>query len=119
MKQTRFSRTLRYLRNSLLAVLTVAVVTIPLVLIGRDTLGEAVIALVYLVPVTWSAYRWGQLPGISAALTAALAFDFLFIPPFYTFAVARLEGHLPGRGHRSGRTHPGQPVAGPRRSLYV
>jgi K+-sensing histidine kinase KdpD len=94
MKKTHFSITLRYLRNSLLAVLTVFVVTIPMVLIGRVTLGEAVIALVYLVPVTWSAYRWGQLPGISAALTAALAFDFLFIPPFYTFAVARLEGWL-------------------------
>jgi K+-sensing histidine kinase KdpD len=94
MNQTRFSLSLRYLRNSLLAVLTVAVTTLPLVLIGRDTLGEAVIALIYLVPVTWSAYRWGQLPGISAALTAAMAFDFLFIPPFYTFAVARLEGWL-------------------------
>jgi K+-sensing histidine kinase KdpD len=94
MKQTRFSITLRYLRNSLLAVLTVVITTIPLVLIGRDTLGEAVIALIYLVPVTWSANRWGQLPGIAAALTAALAFDFLFIPPFYTFAVARLEGWL-------------------------
>jgi K+-sensing histidine kinase KdpD len=94
MKQTRLSLTLRYLRNSLLAVLTVAAATIPLFLIGRDTLGEAVIALIYLVPVTWSANRWGQLPGISAALTAALAFDFLFIPPFYTFAVARLEGWL-------------------------
>jgi K+-sensing histidine kinase KdpD len=94
MNQTRFSLTLRYLRNSLLAVLTVAAATIPMVLIGRDTLGEAVIALVYLVPVTWSANRWGQLPGISAALTAAMAFDFLFIPPFYTFAVARLEGWL-------------------------
>jgi K+-sensing histidine kinase KdpD len=94
MKQTRFSLTLRYLRNSLLAVLTVVAATIPLALIGRDTLGEAVIALIYLVPVTWSANRWGQLPGISAALTAAMAFDFLFIPPFYTFAVARLEGWL-------------------------
>jgi K+-sensing histidine kinase KdpD len=94
MNQTRFSITLRYFRNSLLAVLTVAVATIPMVLIGRDTLGEAVIALVYLVPVAWSANRWGQLPGISAALTAALAFNFLFIPPFYTFAVARLEGWL-------------------------
>jgi K+-sensing histidine kinase KdpD len=94
MKQTRFSLTLRYLRNSLLAVLTVAGTTIPLFLIGRDTLGEAVIALVYLVPVAWSANRWGQLPGICAALTAALAFDFLFIPPFYTFAVAQLEGWL-------------------------
>ena len=27
-------------------------------------------------------------------LAAALAFDFLFIPPFYTFVIARLEGWL-------------------------
>jgi K+-sensing histidine kinase KdpD len=94
MNQTRFSLTLHYIRNSLLAVLTVVVTTIPLFLIGRDILGEAVIALVYLVPVTWSANRWGLLPGISAAMTAAMAFDFLFIPPLYTFAVARLEGWL-------------------------
>ena len=92
MNPNRFS--FRFLATSLLAVLTVIITTIPLFLIGRDTLGEAVIALLYLVPVAWSANRWGQLPGISAALTAALAFDFLFIPPFYTFAVARLEGWL-------------------------
>jgi len=94
MKRNRFSFTPKLLTNSLLAVLTVAATTIPLFLIGRDTLGEAVVALLYLVPVAWSANKWGQLPGISAALTAALAFDFLFIPPFYTFAVARLEGWL-------------------------
>ena len=92
MNPNRFS--FRFLATSLLAVLTVIITTIPLFLIGRDTLGEAVIALLYLVPVAWSANRWGQLPGISAALTAALAFNFLFIPPFYTFAVARLEGWL-------------------------
>ena len=91
MNQNRF---FKFLTGSLLAVLTVAVTTIPLYLIGRDTLGEAVIALLYLVPVVWSANRWGQLAGTCAALTAALAFDFLFIPPFYTFAVARLEGWL-------------------------
>ncbi len=61
---------------------------------GGNELGEAVIALVYLVPVIWSGYRWGQVPGMSAALAAALAFDFLFIPPFYTFAVGSLEGWL-------------------------
>ena len=94
MKQNRFSFRSKYLTNSLLAVLAVAVTTIPLFLIGRDTLGEAVIALVYLVPVSWSASRWGHLSGIIAALTAALAFDFLFIPPFYTFTVGRLEGWL-------------------------
>jgi K+-sensing histidine kinase KdpD len=84
----------RLLSISFEAVLLVAVTSVPLALIGRDTLGESVIALVYLVPVAWSANRLGQLPGISAALTAALVFDFLFIPPFYTFAVARLEGWL-------------------------
>ncbi len=73
MNPTRFAFRSNYLVTSLLAVLTVAITTIPLFLIGRDTLGEAVIALLYLVPVTWSANRWGQLPGLSAALTAALA----------------------------------------------
>jgi K+-sensing histidine kinase KdpD len=94
MKPTRISLRFNFLTTSLLAVLTVAATTIPLFIIGRDTLGEAVIALVYLVPVAWSANRWGQLPGISAALTAALAFDFLFTTPFYTFVVDRLEDWL-------------------------
>jgi K+-sensing histidine kinase KdpD len=94
MKKSHFPFSARLLSNSLLAMLLVIAATIPMWLIGRDTLGEAVIALLYLLPVSWSAYRFGQLPGISAALTAALAFDFLFIPPFYTFAIARLEGWL-------------------------
>jgi K+-sensing histidine kinase KdpD len=94
MKRNRFSFTPKLLSNSLLAVLMVSATTVLLVLFGRDTLGEAVIALLYLVPVAWSANKWGELAGISAALTAALAFDFLFIPPYYTFAVARLEGWL-------------------------
>jgi len=94
MNSNRFLFRINFLSASLLAVLTVAVTTIPLFIIGRNTLGEAVIALLYLVPVAWSANRWGQLPGISAALTAALAFDFLFIPPFFNFSVERLEGWL-------------------------
>ena len=94
MNSNRSSLRFNYLIVSLLAVVTVAVTTIPLFIIGGDTLGTAVIALLYLVPVAWSANRWGQLAGISAALTAALAFDFLFIPPFFTLAVDRLEGWL-------------------------
>ena len=80
--------------NCIFAFLSVVILTIPLLFIGRDTLGEAVIALLYLVPVGWSAARWGQGAGVCAAVTAALAFDFFFIPPFYTFAVGRLEGWL-------------------------
>jgi K+-sensing histidine kinase KdpD len=76
------------------AVLTVVAMTGLLLLIGRPTLGEAVIALLYVVPVGWSTSRWGQGPGMSAAVAAALCFDFFFIPPFLTFTVGSLEGWL-------------------------
>jgi len=79
-------------KNSLRAVLIVFATTILLLLIGRATLGETVIALLYLVPVVWSTAHWGQGPGMAAALMAALLFDFFFIPPFYTFTVGSLEG---------------------------
>ena len=82
------------LTNGLKGMLTVIAITIPMWLIGRDVLGEAVIGLLYLAPIAWSASKWGQAAGMSAALTAALCFDFLFIPPFYTFAVGTLEGWL-------------------------
>jgi two-component system, OmpR family, sensor histidine kinase KdpD len=80
--------------NCLFAFLSVFVLTIILMLIGRETLGEAVVALLYLLPVGWSAARWGQGAGVCAAVMASLAFDYFFIPPFYTFAVGRLEGWL-------------------------
>ncbi len=94
MKRNRLSFSSAIYFNSLFAFLSVVVLTIPLLFIGRDTLGEAVIALLYLVPVGWSAARWGQGAGVCAAVSAALAFDYFFIPPFYTFAVGRLEGWL-------------------------
>lgn len=80
--------------NCLAAFFSTAVITIPMILIGRNTLGDAVIALLYLLPVGWSAARWGQGSGVCAAVTAALLFDFFFIPPFFTFAVDRLESWL-------------------------
>jgi K+-sensing histidine kinase KdpD len=60
----------------------------------RELIGEGVIAMVFLLSVAWCAYRWGLGAGMSAALSAALMFDFLFIPPFYTFTIARPEGIL-------------------------
>lgn len=81
-------------RNSAYAVLIVFATTFFLLLVGRSEIGEGVIALIYLMPVIWSGYRWGQGPGMSAALTAALAFDFFFIPPFDTLTIGSLEGWL-------------------------
>ncbi len=80
--------------NCLLGVISVAALTVVLVLIGRPTLGDAVIALLYLLPISYSTTRWGQASGICAAVAAALAFDFFFIPPFHTFTVGSLEGWL-------------------------
>jgi two-component system sensor histidine kinase KdpD len=94
MKSTLHSVTPDLLFNCMFALGAVAVTTIPLVYIGRNTLGEAVIALLYLVPVSWCTARWGQMPGCCAAVAAALAFDYFFIPPFHTFTVGSLEGWL-------------------------
>jgi two-component system sensor histidine kinase KdpD len=76
------------------ALVTVAAVTAVLLIIGRATLGDAVIALLLLVPVGWSTTRWGRAAGLAAAVAAALAFDFFFIPPFYTLTIGNLEGWL-------------------------
>jgi len=94
MKKLSFALSRDLMSGCVLAVVLVFATTAVFLLIGRSTLGEAVIALLYLVPIGWSTTRWGQLPGICAALTASLCFDFLFIPPFLTFAVGSLEGWL-------------------------
>jgi K+-sensing histidine kinase KdpD len=92
MKKLRLTPSM--LTSGLKGMLTVIAITIPMWLVGRDMLGEAVIGLLYLAPIAWSASKWGRAAGMSAALTAALCFDFLFIPPFYTFAIGSLEGWL-------------------------
>jgi hypothetical protein len=75
MKRLRFPFSIRTLINSLLAILLVIAATIPMWLIGRDTLGEAVIGLLYLLPVAWSApleaasiSAAGCLPGLNFLL---------------------------------------------------
>jgi K+-sensing histidine kinase KdpD len=92
MKKIKFAPNM--FTNGLKGMLTVAAITVPMFLIGKEVLGEAVISLLYLAPIAWSASKWGQAAGMAAALTAALCFDFLFVPPFFTFAVGSLEGWL-------------------------
>jgi K+-sensing histidine kinase KdpD len=94
MKTFRTSFSLEQFTQYIFSALMVGGTTGLLLLIGRDKVGEAVIALLFLVPVGWIASRWGQGPGIFAAVMSALAFDFFFIPPFNTFVIARLEGWL-------------------------
>jgi K+-sensing histidine kinase KdpD len=80
--------------HSMMAVAVVFALTVVMLLIGQRMLGQGVIALLYLIPCGWCTVRWGQIAGVSAALTAALSFDFLFIPPYGTFNIGSLEGWL-------------------------
>lgn len=57
----------------------------------RPELRLAVVVLLYLLPVIAGAVWWGLAAGITGAVTAFLAFNYLFIEPYYTFHV-----HHPG-----------------------
>ena len=45
------------------------------------------IALLYLLPVFFTAFWWGRLPAYATAFACVLAYDFLFVPPIFTFTV--------------------------------
>jgi two-component system sensor histidine kinase KdpD len=46
------------------------------------------VAMVYLLGVGFVASRFGRGPSVAAAVGSIAAFDFFFVPPFYTFAVS-------------------------------
>jgi two-component system sensor histidine kinase KdpD len=54
-------------------------------------LSEANKAVVFLPAVVLAAMWWGLGPGILSAILSVLAFDFLFVPPYYTFAVQDIQ----------------------------
>jgi len=94
MKKNDSSLSSEMILRSIGSILTTAVATLILFLIGREALGETVIALLYILVVGWITASWGQWPGIISAVLSALCFDFFFIPPFYTFVIGELEGWL-------------------------
>lgn len=54
----------------------------------RWQLSEANLVMVFLAGVAWVAFRYGRGPAILASVAAVLTFDFLFVRPYLTFAVA-------------------------------
>jgi len=70
----------------LLAVLITALTT-GLLLIARNDINTTLVALLYLLPVGLSSALWGLGPGALAALASFIAFNFFFIPPYYTLLV--------------------------------
>jgi len=57
-----------------------------LLLFHRDQLPDVV--MIYLLGIMLVASRYGFGPSLFAAFASVAAFDFFFVPPFYTFAIA-------------------------------
>ena len=53
----------------------------------REKIEFVNIALLYQLPVLFSAFWWGRWPSYFAAVCSVFAFDFLFVPPVFTFTV--------------------------------
>jgi two-component system sensor histidine kinase KdpD len=53
----------------------------------RNSLNEVNLLFLLLLPVTLTALYLGKGPSIVAAITGILIFDYLFVPPYFTFAV--------------------------------
>jgi two-component system, OmpR family, sensor histidine kinase KdpD len=57
----------------------------------KPFLETQLIALIYLLPVMVSTVLWGLTPGILAGFLAFLAYNYFYIPPYYTFAVHKTQ----------------------------
>ena len=57
--------------------------------LGRTQLAD--VAMVYLFGIVLVSLRWGLAPSLFAAVLSISSFDFFFIPPYNTFAVADLR----------------------------
>jgi two-component system, OmpR family, sensor histidine kinase KdpD len=60
----------------------------------REVISPASVALLYLLPVGLSTFLWGLGPGILAAFASFLAFNYFFIPPYYTLFVHQTQDLL-------------------------
>ena len=73
--------------NSLLLIIAVT-------LIGwlvRSIISPTNLMMLYVLAVVVAAYRWGMRPAIFTAVIGVLAFDFVFIPPHFSFRASDIE----------------------------
>ncbi len=73
-----------------LCILLTFIATVIFILI-REVTNPAIIALLFLLPVSLSSVLWGLLPGVLSAILAFLSFNFFFIPPYYSLMVHRTQ----------------------------
>jgi len=45
------------------------------------------LAMIYLLGIVWTAYRFGRMASFVASILSVLSFDFFFVPPYLTFSI--------------------------------
>jgi two-component system sensor histidine kinase KdpD len=60
----------------------------------RDILGQVNLLFLMIMPVVLIAIFWGRGPSILAAVLSVIIFDFLFVEPYYSFAVSDVKYFL-------------------------
>jgi len=85
--QVKFQAARISARTVLYPLLFVALTTAVMALVLRYTALEFE-SIVYLIPVLICAIRWGLISAIVGIFASAAVADFLFIPPFYSFAIS-------------------------------
>jgi K+-sensing histidine kinase KdpD len=68
------------------AVLSIAIATAALKFFGRH-INPTTVALVFLSIILIAARTWGSAPAVAGSLVGILSFNFLFLPPYGTFAI--------------------------------
>ena len=76
--------------NYVMSVLSVGVVSLIAFLLSKN-LNETNLLFLMLLPVILSALYLGKGPSIAAAITSIMIFDYLFIPPHFTFVVGDVQ----------------------------
>ncbi|NML06644.1 sensor histidine kinase KdpD [Sphingomonas sp. G-3-2-10] len=74
--------------SAYLAIAALVAATTLIAKLVEPLIGLGGIDLVYLLPVILASGRFGLRPGLVAGLGSALAYNFFFLPPLYTFSVA-------------------------------
>jgi two-component system sensor histidine kinase KdpD len=77
----------------LVSILAVAVVTL-MAFSLQDLLGQVNLLILFLLPITGSALYLGRGPSILATIISILAFDYFFVPPYFTFVIGDLKYFL-------------------------
>ncbi len=85
-KRITFARPMNYA----IGILAVGVVSLMAFLL-RKSLNETNLLFLLLLPVILSALYLGRGPSIVAAITSILIFDYLFVPPYFTFVVGDVQ----------------------------